>query len=178
MAWTNPRTWTDSELVTAAIMNTHVRDNLAALGEPKHAWKTGDTARQSTTAVANDPDLQVSLSSGQTWVFEAFLVFTDAGSGDMKIAINGPTSSVSIWGPTNGYWNTADGFVVTQANLIDGATTYAIGTSATARSHTVRGFITTTGSATPLAVMWAQNASVAANLTMKAGSHLIAKRLA
>lgn len=28
MAWTTPRTWTDGELVTAAIMNLHLRDNL------------------------------------------------------------------------------------------------------------------------------------------------------
>lgn len=28
MAWTTPRTWTTSELVTASILNTHVRDNL------------------------------------------------------------------------------------------------------------------------------------------------------
>ena len=31
MAWTTPRTWTTGELVTAAFMNTHVRDNLLAL---------------------------------------------------------------------------------------------------------------------------------------------------
>lgn len=31
MAWTTPRTWVSSELVTAALMNTHVRDNLVAL---------------------------------------------------------------------------------------------------------------------------------------------------
>lgn len=28
MAWTTPRTWTPGEIVTASIMNTHVRDNL------------------------------------------------------------------------------------------------------------------------------------------------------
>lgn len=28
MAWTAPRTWTTAEVVTAAMMNTHVRDNL------------------------------------------------------------------------------------------------------------------------------------------------------
>jgi hypothetical protein len=28
MAWTTPRTWVTSEVVTATIMNTHVRDNL------------------------------------------------------------------------------------------------------------------------------------------------------
>jgi hypothetical protein len=31
MAWTAPRTWATSELVTASMMNTHVRDNLSAL---------------------------------------------------------------------------------------------------------------------------------------------------
>ena len=31
MAWTTPRTWTTGETVTAAIMNTHARDNLAYL---------------------------------------------------------------------------------------------------------------------------------------------------
>ncbi len=32
MAWTAPRTWTDGETVTAAMLNAHVRDNLNALG--------------------------------------------------------------------------------------------------------------------------------------------------
>jgi len=31
MAWTAPRTWTTGELVTKAIMDTHIRDNLTAL---------------------------------------------------------------------------------------------------------------------------------------------------
>lgn len=33
-AWTSPRTWATGELVTASLMNTHVRDNLNALKEP------------------------------------------------------------------------------------------------------------------------------------------------
>ena len=33
MAWTTPRTWAAAEVVTANIMNTHVRDNLKALTE-------------------------------------------------------------------------------------------------------------------------------------------------
>lgn len=31
MSWTTPRTWVSGELVTASLMNTHVRDNLNAL---------------------------------------------------------------------------------------------------------------------------------------------------
>lgn len=34
MAWTTPRTWADAETVTAALMNTHVRDNLNYLYDP------------------------------------------------------------------------------------------------------------------------------------------------
>jgi hypothetical protein len=35
MAWTSPRTWVAGETVTAALMNTHVRDNMKAQGD---AW--------------------------------------------------------------------------------------------------------------------------------------------
>lgn len=35
MVWTPPRDWTTGELVTAALMNTHLRDNLKAIGD---AW--------------------------------------------------------------------------------------------------------------------------------------------
>lgn len=31
MAWTSPRTWVAAELVTAALLNTHLRDNLNAI---------------------------------------------------------------------------------------------------------------------------------------------------
>ncbi len=34
MAWTSPRTWVAGELITAAIMNAHVRDNLLILKDP------------------------------------------------------------------------------------------------------------------------------------------------
>lgn len=34
MSWTTARTWVAGEVVTAAIMNTHVRDNLKALAPP------------------------------------------------------------------------------------------------------------------------------------------------
>ena len=37
MAWTIPRTWVAGELVTAAIMNAHVRDNFNVLRE-REVW--------------------------------------------------------------------------------------------------------------------------------------------
>lgn len=35
MAWTSPRTWVAGEVLTASLLNTHVRDNLKAIGD---AW--------------------------------------------------------------------------------------------------------------------------------------------
>lgn len=34
MAWTTPRTWVVDEVVTASVMNVHVRDNMNALKDP------------------------------------------------------------------------------------------------------------------------------------------------
>ena len=43
MAWTAPRTWVVGEVVTAALMNTHVRDNLLFLGDDHdHSGDSGD----------------------------------------------------------------------------------------------------------------------------------------
>lgn len=38
MAWTSPRTWVAGETVTAALLNTHVRDNLLELNGTASAW--------------------------------------------------------------------------------------------------------------------------------------------
>jgi hypothetical protein len=50
MAWTAPRTWTTGEVVTAAIMNTHVRDNLAFLKEIAYVEFTANVTVNATTA--------------------------------------------------------------------------------------------------------------------------------
>jgi len=44
MAWTAPKTWTVGEMVTAANMNTHLRDNLNALGRDPYGVRVIGTA--------------------------------------------------------------------------------------------------------------------------------------
>lgn len=56
MAWTTPRTWVAGELVTAAIMNTHVRDNLniltVAISDDGQTWSgTGSVTAIGTSSV-------------------------------------------------------------------------------------------------------------------------------
>lgn len=56
MAWTTPRTWQVDELVTATLMNTHVRDNLNALKAPPSQQIVRDNgARYTTTSTTFVP---------------------------------------------------------------------------------------------------------------------------
>lgn len=182
MTWTAPRTWTDGELENATILNQHIRDNLLALGQPAYAFKSGDTARTSTTTLANDPDLQFAVGSGQTWAIDCLAVFTDAsaasGTVDIKFAWNGPTASLAGWTIPNAYMSTSDAILVPSPfTPFDGTTAIATGAGTTARSVVMRGIITTTASGT-VVLMWAPNNSSASAVTLKAGSHIIARRIA
>ena len=66
MAWTSPRTWVANEVVTAALMNTHVRDNLSALSTHTHtgAAGDGDDVLSGIDSVTFD-DIGEPVSSGQ-----------------------------------------------------------------------------------------------------------------
>lgn len=49
MAFTTPRTWTAAETVTAALMNTHIRDNLAFLATQEFGSYTASSTANVTT---------------------------------------------------------------------------------------------------------------------------------
>lgn len=57
--WTSPRTWTTSELVTAAIMNTHVRDNL-----PVFYWKTTTKTVVNSTSATDLFNDEITVAAG------------------------------------------------------------------------------------------------------------------
>lgn len=51
--WTQPATWTVNQLVTAADMNTHLRDNLEFLKDPPTgAYKADESADYNTTSTS------------------------------------------------------------------------------------------------------------------------------
>lgn len=49
MAWTSPRTWAVAETLTAALMNTHVRDNLNWLANDRPRCRANMTGTQNIT---------------------------------------------------------------------------------------------------------------------------------
>ena len=82
-AWITPRTWTTGELITAAIMNAHIRDNLNALFSPvaNIASITTDITETSTSFV-DATGLTITFTTvGDTVVIGFVGTVSNSGSG-------------------------------------------------------------------------------------------------
>lgn len=75
MPWTAPRTWVTGEVVTAAIMNSHVRDNLLALqpvaARDMTAGTTTSAAYGDLTGTSVGPAVSVATGAAVTVIFTA-----------------------------------------------------------------------------------------------------------
>lgn len=73
MAWTAPITWTDNQLVTAALMNQYVKDNLLALKAPPGAIASSGTNFDTTsTSYVDVTNLSAPLSTAGGGVLVVF----------------------------------------------------------------------------------------------------------
>ncbi len=85
MAWTTPRTWVTGETVTAALMNTHIRDNFRETS-PFTVTTTGDisyadAANSMNSRLAIGAALTHMTSTGSAPVWRAPATDDDTGSG-------------------------------------------------------------------------------------------------
>lgn len=119
MAWTSPRTWITGEVLTAALLNLHLRDNLLFSGEPPRArlrlttTKTGvpggttvDVApvtvdEDTVTAVnATNGTFTVPAGAGGMYLITASMRADNAtganGSGALQVAVNGTRRSPAL----------------------------------------------------------------------------------
>ena len=90
MAWTAPRTWVAAEVVTAAIMNTHVRDNLLALGDVWTSYTPTWTSTGTAPAIGNGTQVGGYINPGKLVVFRAKITMgstTTFGTGNYRIAL-------------------------------------------------------------------------------------------
>lgn len=114
MAWTTPRDWTNGELVTEAIMDTHVRDNLKAITE----WTTYTptwTATGGTPTIGNGTIVGRYVKAGNlchVWMFLSIGSTTSLGTTTAwRLAL--PAAAIQ---PTT-----------LTASILDAGTTYYIG---------------------------------------------------
>lgn len=119
MAWTAPRTWVATEVVTASIMNTHVRDNLLETGPAKvtaagqslfstganalaaasvGAVKASATSWNNSTTLTNVTDMSFAVVNGEKWLARYFLkVSSSASSAGLAIGWTYPTATTALF---------------------------------------------------------------------------------
>lgn len=181
MAYTEPRTYTDGELIGKTILDAHVRDNFRAMGPHLIARKTADQSVTSSTVLVNDTHLLLPVAASEIWHVRVALDFTGAnGTGDLKVAFTFPTSGDIRMGMGT-YTNAAGGVVNTG---FSGTTTPTTALSFNARGATTHTFLVIEGifinstNAGNLQLQWAQQTSSATATTLYTHSTLWAVKLA
>jgi hypothetical protein len=170
-----PRTWVVGEVVTAALMNAEIRDQLNSLitVQPISAVKSADTGRTSTTTLASDPHIVLAVAANATYLLDGWFEYDGAfGAGDLKMDWSLPASAALRWAP----FGNASGDTTqkhTTGSVEAGVTTASVGTygvGATRNAVAPRGYLTTGATAGNATLRWAQNASNATATTLRAGS--------
>lgn len=169
MAWTDPRTWTDGELVTKAIMDPHVRDNFRVVTHT--IPKTADESVTSSTVLQDDDHLTFTLGANELWYVRFAVVYTSASATpNITIAYAGP-ASVTYQFLTLGETG-AGTFTNNYQRAVADTLTFVTGAGTIKQFHT-EGIITNAGTSGPFRLQWAQGVSNATATTVKKGSTLI-----
>ncbi len=84
--WVTPRTWTAGELVTASIMNAHVRDNLNALKTPAGGYSVLNSGADIQTTSTSFTDIDAT---------NLIITFT-TGGGDVILFFSGSMNGGAI----------------------------------------------------------------------------------
>lgn len=98
MAWTAPRTWVVGELVTAALFNTHLRDNVTFLGAARIATVQAaqtTTSTSYTDLTTSGPAVSPPITGTSGIVFLSAQILNTGGFSWMGFAISGTTTQAA-----------------------------------------------------------------------------------
>lgn len=98
MAWTTPSTWVAGAVVTAAQLNTQLRDNMKALGDPWIAYTPTLTASTTNPTLGTGSTASgFYIAAGKLIIGKAKIVFGSsgavAGSGQYRLSL--PVTAVN-----------------------------------------------------------------------------------
>jgi len=178
--WTTPRTWVAAEVVTAAEMNAHVRDNLNAING--FVRKTADESVTSSAVQQNDDHLLYAIPAVGTYVFDLYLLALSAANaaGDLQVGFSFPTGTFYLTG-FGADAGLASGSVQTgawgSAPITSGAAALTYGLSTTSNSIHLHGLFIATATGT-VQFQWSQSVSNASASTVKTGSHMLVRQVA
>lgn len=122
MAWTDPRTWVAAETVTAALLNTHLRDNMTALAE----WTSYTPTVTQSGAVTKTVTYGKYRTYGGTTDVQVFLTMTGSGTGNNVITVSLPTTSITSTEMTIGAGRIVDSGVRSDAVIVQLASTTTV----------------------------------------------------
>lgn len=178
MAWTNPKTWSVGETLTASNFNTHVRDNLNYLNW-QHKVKTADQTVNNSAVLVNDTHLVFAVATSEVWHVEVSLMVESNSTADFKFAWTVPAGATLKWAPLQS--STLSTWVYDGTNEValgDATTTYNISSPASGVwGIAARGIAQVGGTAGNVQLQWAQNTATGINTNVKQGSLLIAHRV-
>ena len=179
MAWTTPRTWTDTELVTAAIMNPHVRDNLN-MATHTIARKTADQTVNNSSTLVNDTHLVLAVLANEVWVVNAYLMYDSGTIPDIKFAWTVPAGATISWGAISSDTGAANwaniGSPVALATT--GSMAFSCLGAGTIQGAILTGIAVIGGTAGNVQLQWAQNTANASDTKVRLNSALVGNRVA
>lgn len=191
MAWTSPLTWVAGQVVTAAQLNTHVRDNLNDLSDG--SWgrdltfvvKAADEGLANSAVVQNDNHLFFTATANAKYLVDVALFVTVGGGSsgsDFKVGWSLPsgTFNMSGHGPDVAMAATSSVGSAEFVGLVGAVTsTPAYGLDSDGNTGIkLWALIEVGGTGGTVTLQWAQNTATAVTTTLEAGSWLRAERVA
>jgi hypothetical protein len=130
MAWTTPRTWVTGELVTAALLNAHIKDNLnAAFPVAVDAWTsyTPTLAQGATGNISKTVTYAKYMKVGRMVTVNILLAVTGTGTASNFVSVSLPFTAAQAGNLIAGAgWISASSVNYTGAAAINSTTTAAI----------------------------------------------------
>lgn len=142
--------------------------------------KPSDTSRNTTTTLANDPDLTVAVAANKTYWCEVLVQYLASGTFNLKAAFTMPAGAAfngeMISMPAGGGSFAPNG--LDAANPLNSVTFHIAGGGAFELTARLSGLLVVAGSSGSLTLQWAQDTSGATNTTVRAGSFMYLRRAA
>jgi hypothetical protein len=178
MGWTAPRDWTGGELVTEAMMDTHVRDNLNYLNW-QHKYKASDESVVNNT-LQNDDDLFFAVAANERWFVDVSLMIDSNATADFNTSFTVPAGATMTWGAldtgSSTQWVYTTVTVPTALADAGGTKGFQSPAAGTIWGVILRGIVQVGGTAGNVQLQWAQLVTSGTTI-VKAGSLLIAHRV-
>lgn len=178
MAWTNPKTWSVGETLTAANFNTHIRDNELALGPHLIVRKTADESVTSSTTFQADDVLLVNIPANEIWLLEWKLLIVAGTTGDFKAQWTFPASGEFSSSVVSNVSGTITLTRLATSTSPAGQITHEGAAGSIGLMLEIPVLYKNAGTGGNVALEWAQNNSDATATTVKANSTLWGMKLA